>query len=229
MFFITSLSGAWTGSECSFSDGDRKAYLALIRANLADASVSVQAWRLMNNHVHWMVKPEREDSLAVLFRRVHGRYAQYLNARRGRSGHLWQNRYFACAVEGGHCGNALRYIEMNPVRAGIAAEPASYRWSSARQHLGGPDSGGALPGLDWSIWREFGEVSGWRELLGWEETMTEVVAFRRCTYAGKPYGTAEFVLEMEKRFGRKWRTPGRPRKPVGSITGTEWTASVSAI
>ncbi len=118
---------------------------------------------------------------------------------------------------------------MNPVRAGIAAEPASYRWSSARQHLGGPDSGGALPGLDWSIWREFGEVSGWRELLGWEETMTEVVAFRRCTYAGKPYGTAEFVLEMEKRFGRKWRTPGRPRKPVGSITGTEWTASVSAI
>jgi len=210
-----------------FIDGDRRTYLALMRTNLADAGVSVQAWCLMNNHVHWMVRPEREDSLAVLFRRVHGRYAQYLNARRGRSGHLWQNRYFACAVDGGHCRNALRYVELNPVRAGIAVRPADYRWSSARQHLFGPGAADHPCVLDWSIWHELGGETGWRELLGREEALAEVLALRRCTYAGKPYGTREFVSEMEARFGRKWRVPGRPRKPAGREKGTEQPASVS--
>ena len=75
------------------------------------------AWCLMTNHVHFVVVPEREDSLAVMFRRVHGRYAQYLNARRGRTGHLWQNRFFGCPVAGARETSLLRYVEWNPVRA----------------------------------------------------------------------------------------------------------------
>ena len=63
-----------------------------------DAGVRILGWCLMTNHVHWVVVPEQEDSLAVLFRRVNGRYAQYLNAGRRRTGHLWQNRYFSCPV-----------------------------------------------------------------------------------------------------------------------------------
>lgn len=76
-----------------FSSGDRSTYLKLIEDNQASCGVRVLAWCLMSNHVHWVVVPEREDSLSILFRRVHGRYAQYLNARRGRTGHLWQNRF----------------------------------------------------------------------------------------------------------------------------------------
>jgi len=64
--------------------------------------------------------PEREDSLSVLLRRVHGRYAQYYNARYGRTGHLWQNRYFACALGPGHLWAALEYVDRNPVRAGVS-------------------------------------------------------------------------------------------------------------
>ena len=93
----------------------------------------------MTNPVHLVVVPEREDSLAVLFRRVHGRYAQYLNARRQRSGHLWQNRFFSCPLSSRHLSTALRYVERNPLRAGLASQPGEYEWSSTRAHPMGQD------------------------------------------------------------------------------------------
>jgi putative transposase len=62
--------------ETFSSDADRETYLGLLRQNLADAGVGVLAWCLMTNHVHLIAMPEREDSLSVLLRRVHGRYAQ---------------------------------------------------------------------------------------------------------------------------------------------------------
>jgi putative transposase len=75
---------------------DHQIYLRLLRDNLNDSEVRLLGWCIMTNHVHLVAIPGREDSLAVLFRRVHGRYAQYYNARSGRTGHLWQNRFFAC-------------------------------------------------------------------------------------------------------------------------------------
>jgi putative transposase len=72
--------------ETFSADADRETYLQLIRLNLTDSGARVLGWCLMTNHVHLVVMPEREDSLAVLLRRVHGRYAQYYNARYGRSG-----------------------------------------------------------------------------------------------------------------------------------------------
>jgi putative transposase len=182
----------------------------------------------MTNHVQRVVVPERADSLAILFRRVHGRYAQYLNARRRRSGHLWQNRYFSCAVERGHLWQAVRYVELNPVRAGMVAQPEHYRWSSAAAHLAGPESAIRGPSLDWDLWREAGGMAGWRELLGQPVTLNEVVELRRCTYAGKPLGSMEFVAEMESRFGRQWLGRGRPRKAAIPEKGTERSGTISA-
>jgi putative transposase len=100
---------------------------------------------LMTNHVHLIAMPEREDSLSVLLRRVHGRYAQYYNARYGRSGHLWQNRYFACSLGPGHLWAALAYVEMNPVRAGLVERPDDYRWSSAGTGYAGDRGRNAPP------------------------------------------------------------------------------------
>ena len=74
---------------------DYRMYLSLLRSELDDTGVRVLAYCLMTNHVHLVVIPNREDSLAVLFRRVHGRYAQYLNVKRRRSGHLFQQRFFS--------------------------------------------------------------------------------------------------------------------------------------
>ncbi len=78
-----------------------------------DASVSVQTYCLMSHHVHLIVTPEQGDSLAVRFRRVHGRYAQYFNARYRRSGHLWPGRFFSCPLSPDHWEAALRYVEYN--------------------------------------------------------------------------------------------------------------------
>jgi putative transposase len=114
---------------------DRQTYLRLLRDNLGDAEVRLLGWCMMTNHLHLIAIPGREDSLAILFRRVHGRYAQYYNARSGRTGHLWQNRFFACSLGVSHLWTALAYVERNPVRAGLVATGGEYRWSSAPAHL----------------------------------------------------------------------------------------------
>jgi putative transposase len=92
---------------------DRNTYLELLRLNLGDADVRILAWCLMTNHVHLIAIPERPDPLAVLFRRVHarvhGRYAQYFNARASRTGHLWQNRFFSCIVAPDHLLTTVAY------------------------------------------------------------------------------------------------------------------------
>ena len=113
------------GQTVFYSVADRKTYLYLLRANLEDCNVRILAFCLMSNHVHWIIVPGTEDSLARLFRRVHGRYAQYLNARRQRNGHLWQNRFYSCPLGETHLWTALRYVELNPVRAGLVEAPTA--------------------------------------------------------------------------------------------------------
>ena len=191
--------------QATFSnDDDRTTYLGLLRDNLTDAGVRLLAWCLMTNHVHLIARPERVDSLAVLFRRLHGRYAQYYNARAGRSGHLWQNRFHGCALGPTHLWTALVYVEQNPVRAGMVASAGEYRWSSARAHLDGRDETGLLD-MDW--WRRSGPPN-WATYLAVDDAEARET-LRRCTYAGRPYGSEEFVNEIGKRFGRYW-TKGRP-------------------
>ena len=92
-----------------YSPTDYKMYLSLVREQLDDAECRILAYCLMTNHVHLVVVPERSDSLAVLFRRAHGRYSQYLNVRH-RTAHLWQQRYFSCPLSESHHWVAPRRI-----------------------------------------------------------------------------------------------------------------------
>ncbi|HLX44580.1 MAG TPA: transposase [Bryobacteraceae bacterium] len=214
-------------ADVFFSQADRDTYLHLLHDHREDAGVRVLGWCIMTNHVHWIVAPEREDSLAVLFRRVHGRYAQYINARRRRSGHLWQNRFFSCAVAPEKEEIALRYVEWNPVRAAIVESPEAYRWSSAAAHLKGP-AAERIPLLDWGYWRSKGGGEAWKQLLEISEDVRELHRLRRATYAGAPWGSAQFIADMERQFERRWRVSGRPRKGQGKEEkGTERSASVS--
>lgn len=189
------------------TDGDRTTYLRLLKQNLRDTAVRLLAWCLMTNHVHLVALPEREDSLAILLRRVHGRYAQYFNARQGRVGHLWQNRYFACPLGGSHLPRALAYVERNPVRAGTVAQAGEYRWASARAHLTGEDQAGLLD-MEW--WEASGLGEGWADILHQADGEAGH-ELQRCTYAGRPYGGQDFVEELGRRFGRGWKR-GRPKK-----------------
>jgi putative transposase len=186
-----------------FSTAHRKTYLGLMARHLEDADVRVLAYCLMSNHVHWVVVPGRADSLAVLFRRVHGAYAQAVNAGLGRSGHLWQNRFYSCPLSERHLWIALRYVESNAVRAGLLRRVEEYRWSSAQAHLEGVRDGAKV--LDWEFWERSGGSETWRAMHAAGETEEQRHLLRRCTYAGRPFGDEEFVARLEEHFQRHWR------------------------
>lgn len=203
--------------EAFSTEGDRSTYLRLLRENLKDVHAGLLAWCLMGNHVHLVAVPEHEDSLAILLRRVHGRYAQYYNIRTGRHGHLWQNRYFACALGWSHLWVALSYVERNPLRAGIVTRAEDYQWSSARAHVMGHDDQ-ALLDMDW--WAKEGpKLDGeWRDTLN-AEPFGRPRDLVSCTYSGRPFGTTGFVQAMSARFGRRWGA-GRPkREAFGAAAG----------
>jgi putative transposase len=150
-------------------------------------------------------------------RRLSGRYAQYYNARSGRIGHLWQNRFFSCLLAPDRLWTALAYVERNPLRARIVRRCEDYLWSSAIAHLTDGD-GSHLLDMEW--WRK-NRRANWREAINQPLPKTEdgaassdpQVRLRQCTYAGRPFGDECFVDEMSMRFQRHWSSGrGRPSK-----------------
>jgi len=119
-----------------FSQYDRMAYLKLLQKYAERHDASVVAYYLMSNHVHLMMVPNQTDSLGKALSVTHRAYSQMINARKHWTGHLWQERFFSCPLDVEHTLSALRYIEMNPVEAGIVENAWDYRWSSAAAHCG---------------------------------------------------------------------------------------------
>jgi putative transposase len=201
--FLSTLPNAASTGETFSSDVDRATYLKLMFHVLPEAGVRLLGWCLMPNHVHLIAIPSDENSLAVLLRRVHGRYAQYYNAKAGRIGHLWQNRYFSCMLGPGHLVRALLYVDLNPVRGGLVQSAASYVWSSAAAHARGADATGLM---DIQGWRSLDAAGRWAATLcEREESNSEYTELRRCTFAGRPFGGREFIGEMGRPFDRRWR------------------------
>ena len=185
-----------TGRQLVFyTRGDRVAYLRLLKENSERAGLRILAYCLMPNHIHLIAVPGEEESLGVALRRAHGRYAQYFNARKLRSGHLWQNRFYSCPMDEQHLWTAIRYVEMNPVRAALVGEAGEYEWSSAAAHLEGEDGRHVV---DMGFWAESGGAARWRQLLEDGEQEAELVRLRRATYAGKPLGSKEFHARIEE-------------------------------
>ena len=99
-----------------FVDDDRKAYLRMLTEESAKYGLVIDGYCLMSNHIHLIATPQNEDSLSRALGRTHFRYTQYINRMHGRSGHLWQNRYYSCPLGREHFWIAMRYVETNPVR-----------------------------------------------------------------------------------------------------------------
>ena len=192
------------------SDADRVVYVHLLRHYSVLHQCILVGYCLMSNHVHLIAVPMRADSLPLVLRNVHGRYATYLNGRQGASGHVWQGRYFSCPLDGRHLWAALRYVERNPVRAGMVARPEEYLWSSARAHCGGTDRHDLL---DRNIWRAEWTPASWRGFLH-DSAEPEAERIRRNTHTGRPLGSEDFVRQMERRLCRTLapQKGGRPRK-----------------
>jgi putative transposase len=114
-----------------------------------------------------------------------------------------------------HLWIGLRYVEENPCRAGIASSPSEYRWSSAAAHLLGiRDPSGVL---DLDFWRKAGGVETWREMYGATDLNHRIGEFRKCTYAGRPFGEQSFLEQMEERFSRRWRRLKKPELKIAKF------------
>jgi len=190
-------------------DSDRVKYLAWIKNYSEKCGLKIWAYCLMSNHVHFIAVPSRPDSLARTFNQAHMRYSQYFNLKKGQKGHLWQGRFYSCILDEVHLFTAARYIENNPVRAGLVKRAEDYPWSSAASHINGVDDpvlSGDLPLLDL--------VTDWREFLALDEDEKTLKNLRNCTQSGRPAGSDDFTGILEGILGVsiKTRAVGRPRK-----------------
>jgi putative transposase len=180
-----------------FEEADYLAYIELISDLKGKAGIDVWAYCLMPNHVHFVVVPQHKHSLAKLFGVAHHRYARQVNASHGWLGHLWQERFHSFVMDEAHLLAAVRYVELNPVRAGLCVRPEDWRWSSANAHLHcAPDKL-----VDIAAMRE--RVSDWRRYL-WEHETPDSLAFvRRHTRSGRPAGDKRFIEQLEWLTGRR--------------------------
>ena len=198
------------------NDLDRTTYLALLRQYSDLHRVSLLGYGLMSNHVHLIVIPQGAEALAQALQHAHGRYAAYWNARQFSTGHVWQGRFYSCPLDEGHLWAALRYVELNPVRAGMVESAAAWRWSSAAAHCGlaVPDAM-----LEMERWRRRWTEAEWRQYLEQAESAADLSALRRATHTGRPLGTAEFVQALEKLTLRPLapQKGGRPKKTARDL------------
>jgi putative transposase len=194
-------------SDVFESDDDRQAYLRFLRQYADRHGLAVWAYCLMTNHVHLVVVPEREDSLAKALRDTHTVYAMRFNARTRLGGHLWQGRFYSCPMDESHLWAALRYVERNPVRAGLVARAEDYRWSSAPAHC--QNAGDPV------LSKEFpppGVIADWAQWLETEDD-EHVDRIRMCTRVGRPCGAAPFATRLEALLNRSLQPKPRGRRP----------------
>lgn len=114
-----------------FSDDDYHAYISLMAEWCDKYGVDIWSYCLMPNHVHLIAVPGEKDSLTKAIGEAHRRYTRRINFREGWRGHLWQGRFASYLLDEPYLLACARYIEMNPVRAGLVENPMDWRWSSA--------------------------------------------------------------------------------------------------
>lgn len=191
--------------------GDAETYLLLLEMYARQHGVRIFAYCLMPNHVHLVLVPASLDGLCRTLRAVHSQYAQRVNRMHGWTGHLWQGRFHSSALDASWFLNAVRYVERNPVAAGLSARAEDYRWSSAAAHCGlrrdllirpAAESPTLAGIVDWSAWLAAGLPQ------------EDVDVLRSHERRNLPCGSNEFVKEMERLAGRPMtiRRRGRKRK-----------------
>jgi putative transposase len=173
---------------------DREFYLATLRRHASRFGMEVWAYCLMPNHVHLLVRGKETRSIPVAIGNAHRLYSRALNERRAVTGHLWANRYYSTALDDLHLWAAVRYVELNPVRAGLAASPIDYAWSSAAAHAGVREDALLHPERPFP-----GHVGRWADwlALGLEEELA--AAIRKNTESGKATGSEAFVASLRRR------------------------------
>jgi putative transposase len=199
---------------------DRKVYLDLLRQSTELHGVALIGYCLMLNHVHLVAVPPQADVLARALKETHGRFASYWNALHHSTGHVWQGRYYSCPLDEPHLWEALRYTELNPVRASLVTRAECWDGSSAAAHCGADSIG---PRLAMHLWRGRWSAVTWRAYLDAGVTESQLAAIRRSTYSGRPLGSQEFTHTLEKETKRRLAPQKRGPKKKTDKSETQET------
>lgn len=196
-----------------FEEADYALYRDLLAEAARRADAEVWAYCLMPNHVHLIVVPADEHGLRRTFADTHRRYTGFINARHRWTGHLWQGRYGAVAMDEPHLLAAARYVALNPVRARLCERAEEWKWSSARAHLAGMDDGLAVvaPLID--------RTGDFARFLGSPEDQQATRALRLAETTGRPLGNPSWLSEIEARSGRSLAP--KKRGPKSTRAGEE--------
>ena len=197
-----------------FNQRDYRLYRSLLAEHAGAAGVAVWGWCLMPNHVHLILVPETATALTECLRETHRRYTRHINLREDWRGYLWQGRFASCVLDETHLLAAARYVERNPVRAGLCATPHEWPWSSARSHL--DDRGDGLtarrPLLDL--------VTDWAAFLAADDAAEVYQSLRAAARTGRPLADAGLIDRLEATLGRRIHRQKPGPKPGSKRSGT---------
>lgn len=194
---------------------DMKAYVVWLREYAEQFKVNIHAWVLMTNHVHLLCTPDVEFGTTHMMQALGRKYVQYFNRRYSRSGTLWEGRFRSSLVDNErYLLHLHRYIELNPVRAGMVNDPAEYSWSSYQINGLGKVSPLSTPH---PLYLSLGKTDKQRQrnyrLLFEEEIDSKVIEdIRDAANKGLALGSESFIAHVEELTGKLLRKgkPGRP-------------------
>lgn len=201
-------------NPCFFCKGDYQVYLAMMDDALKEFGCILHAYALMPNHVHLLASPTVTTGPAGLMKRVGQRYVQYINRKYKRVGTLWQGRYYSSLVDtDGYFLTCQRYIELNPVRAGIVAHPVDYEWSSYRVHAHGAVSEIVVPHDLYSAigTNRSAREERYREIFSEALSQSTLEQVRQATKSNGICGSRSFAEKMGVLLARDFapQLPGR--------------------
>jgi len=197
---------------CFRAEADYLVYLSHLRQLSERHDCEVHAYCLMTNHVHLLLTPASANSCIALMRDIGRRYVPYFNWRHERTGTLWEGRFRSCVVESArHVLACYRYIELNPVRAGMVSHPSDYRWSSYGANSGARAEPFISPHAEFAALGENPDKrrAAYGGLFELEMDGPTLAAIRDSTNAGYPLASDGFKTSVAATLG--WKTaPGRP-------------------
>lgn len=197
-----------------FHPEDCSVYLGYLRESAMTCDCQVHAYVLMTNHVHLLITPRHSTSISRLMQQLGRRYVAYFNRKYRRTGTLWEGRHRGCIIEPASYGlRCYRYIELNPLRAGIVRKPAEYRWSSYQGNADGCKGFLApLPQYQALGATQDTRQKAYRQFLRSSIPENEIDTITACAQAGTVLGSACFKSCVERELGVKigYVRPGRP-------------------
>lgn len=204
-------------STCFFAEADYLFYLDRLQELAPRFDCAVHAYVLMTNHVHLLLTPAHENSAALLMKHLGQRYVQQINRRYGRSGTLWEGRFRSCLTQSERYVLACyRYIELNPVRAGMVGRPDEYRWTSYHANALGRADPLIAPHDEYLCLgrEEASRREAYRALFKAHLTSDAVTTIRQATNGNLALGESTFQTEVERVLGRRAGRgrPGRPKR-----------------